>query len=258
MGTYTGNGSDTRQFTAANGNGIGLLPEYLSVTRGSTTTSSPGTTTNVKVGATGASSDLSLLYYYASDAALTATNRIQQLLSDGFELGTHADVNASSTPYFYVAFAGANPSGAATTNYRSIGAAGSYSLGTIAVTNNSRVVTMSASSSWEIQWQTAKRGAGDVIIIGGVNYTVASVLAEDRLELTQAYAGSTNPSISYEIRHQFSTLQAWEDCISYKTPTSCPYFPVASANLMADNRAEVGVVFDGDFVHLLRPRRRPP
>ena len=66
VGTFTGNGGDNRQFTAANGNGVGLQPEYLSVTRGTTTTTSPGSTTNVKVGATGGSSDLSLLYYYSS------------------------------------------------------------------------------------------------------------------------------------------------------------------------------------------------
>ena len=248
VGTFTGNGSDSRQFTAANGNGIGLQPEYLSVTRGTTTTTSPGSTTNVRVGATGASSDLSLLYYYSSDSALTPTDRIQKLLADGFELGTSTDVNSSTSPntYYYVAFAGANPSGSPTTNYRSIGAGGSYSSSTVAVTNASTTVNGNFT-----QWLTNRRGTGDVFTIDYVNYyTVARVLSETQLELTQTYQGTTNSNVGYSISRQFSTLQAWEDCIS--KATTCTYFPVASANLVADNRVEIGVAFPGgDFSTLV-------
>jgi uncharacterized delta-60 repeat protein/uncharacterized repeat protein (TIGR01451 family) len=126
--------------------------------------------------------------------------------------------------------------GCGAARYRSIGTATDYSAGTVDVTTGSTLVAGTGTS-----WLTANRGRGDVITLSGVHYTVLSVDSETSLTLTEPYAGPTATE-PYVIRRQFSTLQEWEACISNTGP--CVYFPVASANLIADARSEIGVVYN--------------
>jgi hypothetical protein len=110
VGEYTGNGSDNRDIT-----GVGFQPEYVLLQ-----TYNGGDQviqrSDQMVG------DNSIDFY----GALVA-NRIQSLISDGFQVGNDARVNQSDTPdemYAYVAF---NITGAGSTAnlYRSVGTDGS-------------------------------------------------------------------------------------------------------------------------------------
>lgn len=135
---------------------------------------------------------------------------------------------------------------AMTTHYRSIGTAGSYSLGTVAAANGSVVVNGAGTT-----WQASRRGRGDVITMPcfdppacstGQHYTIDAVDSDTSLRLTEPYGGSTSPGLPYLIRRQFTTLQGWENCIS--GAGGCVYFPVPSSDLVVDNRSEVGVAYD--------------
>ena len=131
----------------------------------------------------------------------------------------------------------------APTYLRSIGTALDYqNVGTITVTLGSATVTGSGTA-----WKTANRGRGDRLTVGANSYVVARVDSNTELTLTApAVAGASTGT--YTIARQFTTLQAWEDCISYTTP--CAYFPVGSASLVADDRREIGVAYeDGVFLH---------
>ena len=124
------------------------------------------------------------------------------------------------------------------TNYRSIGTAGDYTTGDVAATNGSPVVVGNGTA-----WVTANRGRGDRIQIDATDYTILSVETNTQLTLAEPFAGTTDIGKAYTISRQYTTLQAWEDCISFDTPTSCSYFQVASADLVADNRSEVGIAY---------------
>jgi hypothetical protein len=90
VGEYTGNGSDNRDIT-----GVGFQPEYVLLQ-----TYNGGD--QVIQRSDQMTGDNSIDFY----GALTA-NRIQSLLSDGFQVGNDARVNQSDTPdemYAYVAF----------------------------------------------------------------------------------------------------------------------------------------------------------
>ena len=132
------------------------------------------------------------------------------------------------------------------TNYRSIGTAQPYGTGqtdgsgsTVSAINSSPVVTGSLTS-----WRTFNRGRGDHIDIEGTEYTIFSVDSETQLTLTEPFTGGTGSGKTYTISRQYSTLQAWEDCISFDTPTSCSFFQVASADLVADDRREIGIAYN--------------
>ena len=131
----------------------------------------------------------------------------------------------------------------APTYFRSIGTAANYqNVGTITVTLGSATVTGSGTT-----WKTANRGRGDRLTVGANSYVIARVDSNTELTLTApAVAGATTGT--YTIARQFTTLQAWEDCISYTTP--CAFFPVGSANLVSDDRREIGVAYeDSVFLH---------
>jgi hypothetical protein len=89
VGTYTGDGTDNRNIT-----GVGFRPSVVIVKGGSNlivckTRSMVGDVTCI-LGA--ASSDVS--------------DRIQEILNDGFQVGTNAQVNATGTVYTYIAIYG--------------------------------------------------------------------------------------------------------------------------------------------------------
>lgn len=87
-GTYVGNATDDRQITT-----LGFQPEWMGITA----------TSRIAVNkplSTGATTDSSLLYGLQNSIL---TDRIQQLLSNGFEIGTHSSVNSNGVTYYYFA-----------------------------------------------------------------------------------------------------------------------------------------------------------
>ena len=214
-GVYDGNSVIPRDIT-----GVGFLPSYVIVK----------TITNAQAGVhrPDSQSGGESLYYVNSAKDV----KIAALEPDGFRLGAVANVNAVNNSYIWVAFGG-------NAKLRSIGTAADYVAGTVEGTPGSAVVTGSGT-----QWFTANRGRGDRILIDGTNYTIHSVDSQTQLRLTTAYVGTAGPGKAHTISRQYTTLQAWEDCISYQTPASCSYFQVPSGDLVADNRSEVGIAYD--------------
>jgi len=217
VGVYTGNGIDGRNVT-----GLGFFPEEVLVVRS-------GLNAPVhKPASTGVGVDNALLF----TSRLRETDNIQALLSDGFQVGLHNRVNSVTAPnqYYWVAFGPHTPQ----INYRSIGTAPNTS-GTLNAIQGSVTVTDGTAA-----WQTANRGQGDRINIGGTDYTVDAVLSETQLRLTKPFAAAS-AAYGYVISRQFATLAAWEDCID--GPPGCLFFPVATSSLVADDRSEVGVLY---------------
>jgi hypothetical protein len=228
VGSYLGDGFDNRDIT-----GVGFQPEYVIVH------AINGARAIQKTNASGPTTDSSLRF--TTGAALV--NLIQSLspgtCSNCFQVGSGGDVNTGGNTYLWVAFARSTR-----TNYRSIGTAANYSLNTVTATNGSAVVTGDTTA-----WKSANRGRGDRINIAGVDYTVRSVDSETQLTLTSSYLGPSGPGKAYTIARQFTTLAAWEDCIDGPPGVACPFFPVTSANLVTDNRREVGIAYkDSAFV----------
>jgi hypothetical protein len=89
--TYTGNGADNRDFT-----GVGFQPGYVLIRSGYTAFAIPGQHRPASL-----SGDSTLHF----DATANGTNRIQSLLSNGFQLGTDFSVNANTIAYHYLALA---------------------------------------------------------------------------------------------------------------------------------------------------------
>ena len=132
--------------------------------------------------------------------------------------------------------------GVVVTNYRSIGTAGPYSTGTLDVTIGSPVVTGTSTA-----WLTANRGRGDHIAFNLEEYTVFSVDSETQLTLTEPVAATFTGG--YTISRQFTgatALQDWEDCIT--GAGGCSFFPVATVDLVAEDRREVGVAYNDSVV----------
>ena len=132
--------------------------------------------------------------------------------------------------------------GVVVTNYRSIGTAGPYSTGTLDVTIGSPVVTGTSTA-----WLTANRGRGDHIAFNLEEYTVFSVDSETQLTLTEPVAATFTGG--YTISRQFTgatALQDWEDCIT--GAGGCSFFPVATGDLVAEDRREVGVAYNDSVV----------
>jgi len=247
VGSYQGDAMDNRNIT-----GVGFQPEYLLVKAIYNNNTFPTFTPP----------PMQKMAQIAGDAMMNfsngnfTNNHIQALQADGFQIGnaqsinrTYAECNVDGPgcEYFYVAF------NMTATNYRSIGTAAAYGTGTISVSNGSATVTGAGGAAW----LTANRGRGDVITIpctdppaclngaapDGVHYTIQGVGAETSLLLTQGYTGATASGLTYLIRRQFSNLTAWEDCTDGPPGTACPYFPVTSASLVADDRNEVGIAY---------------
>jgi alpha-tubulin suppressor-like RCC1 family protein len=123
---------------------------------------------------------------------------------------------------------------AGSTNYRSIGTALDYTTGTITATDGSDTVTGAGTS-----WRAANRGRGDRIGINGTDYTIQWVSSDTELTLTTPVSG--NYTGAYTISRQFTTLQAWENCIS--GAGGCTYFPVVGGNLVSQKRKETGIAY---------------
>ncbi len=91
--SYSGNGSDNRNYT-----GIGLQPSALFIYKAGTS--------DILWKTNSITTDNTMFFTSTS----SGTNRIQSFLSTGFQLGNHADVNASSSTYYYMALGGASTS----------------------------------------------------------------------------------------------------------------------------------------------------
>jgi hypothetical protein len=87
IGSYTGNGNDNRNIT-----GIGFQPSWvITMANGGEDVFRPavlGGDASYTFGGTG-----------------QLSNHIQSVLPDGFQIGSHGDVNTSGTTYYYIAFA---------------------------------------------------------------------------------------------------------------------------------------------------------
>jgi hypothetical protein len=92
LGSYSGNDNDDRNIT-----GAGFAPEYVLI-KG--TDGGAGHYAMHKTEASGVSTDSSMYFDNVSSQA----NRIQELESDGFEIGSNSDVNEGSDTYYWVAF----------------------------------------------------------------------------------------------------------------------------------------------------------
>lgn len=127
--------------------------------------------------------------------------------------------------------------------YRSIGSAADLTnQGTVTVTVGSSIVTKTGG----LGWLSENRGRGDVLIVGANEYMIEAVISDNELRLASlpatGFVGST-----YTIARQHTTIGLWYDCID--NTTVCPYFPVSSASLVADDRSEVGIAYkDTPFV----------
>jgi hypothetical protein len=86
VGTYTGNGVDNRSIT-----GVGVTPQVVWTKRSATSQGVWRTDT--------VSGDRTLFW----GATAAAANRIQAIVSDGFQVGTNAQVNANAGTYYYLA-----------------------------------------------------------------------------------------------------------------------------------------------------------
>ncbi len=87
IGTYTGNGADNRDITS-----IGFQPDLVWIKR----------TTNIAGVQRSANLIGDLTQYFGNTA--NVADRIQSLLSNGFQLGTATEVNANTGSYYYVAW----------------------------------------------------------------------------------------------------------------------------------------------------------
>ena len=248
VGSYTGGLPDGTDIT-----GTGFWPEWVVIGRSNNAAGPQGNVAVHKPASSGVGADFAVLF----DGTNAVNNNIQNLQADGFQIGGHARVNSAVAPniYHWVAFGPHTPA----TNYRSIGntgvtygTSGTAGAGTrVSVTNGSASVAGLLGTAW----RASNRGRGDVITIPcdnpptctlptpGVHYTILSVASDSSLLLSQDYQGTDDPSASYLIRRQFATLSAWEDCIDGPPGTACPYFPVLSSSLVADDRREVGIAY---------------
>lgn len=91
VGSYGGTGADNRDYT-----GLNLQPGYVLIRANDAVTGRPSVHRPASL-----AGDSTLFFA----GAASATNRVQALLSDGFQLGNSGDVNANTIPYNYLALA---------------------------------------------------------------------------------------------------------------------------------------------------------
>ena len=161
-------------------------------------------------------------------------------------ISSDLEVNTQTTlhdvePFGLTSFPG---DGSVKTYYRSIGTAADYTTGTVTIASVGSTTVTGAGTTW----LASNRGRGDRITIGANNYVVLRVDSNTQLTLASpAVATATNSA--YTIARQFTTLQNWENCISFAG--ACGSFPVASADLVDDNRREIGIAYkDSSFTWL--------
>jgi len=94
-GTYTGNGTDNRSIT-----GAGFQPDVVFVKN------STSLTANNRRSVMSGDKHFGDLASYVSDAVVDATNMIQSMQSDGFQVGSGANTNENGSTMYWFAFGG--------------------------------------------------------------------------------------------------------------------------------------------------------
>ena len=87
VGTYVGDGNDDRTIT-----GVGFRPDYVYV---------KAATNKGGVFTTSLNTDFSM---HIDSGTSSGANYIQAMAADGFQIGSHADVNALGVTYYYISF----------------------------------------------------------------------------------------------------------------------------------------------------------
>ena len=95
QGTYSGNGTDSRNIT-----GVGFQPDMVLIKN------STSATTNNRRSVMSGDKHFGDLASYVSDAVADATNMIQALQSNGFQVGTGVNTNESGSTMYWFAFGG--------------------------------------------------------------------------------------------------------------------------------------------------------
>jgi hypothetical protein len=219
VGTYDGDGTDNRNIT-----GLGFRPGLVIVSSTTFALSPHQRSTEMR-------GDISFNFGSGS-----TSDMIQSILADGFQVGTHYDVNgntagvcASTLPctYTWAAFA------APTVDYRSIGTNSGtlHSTGTATVALGSSVVTFAGGACLP-----GNVGLGDKLTVGAETLYILSRESRSRV-IVQGAATAAHTAAAYTITRAFGgagALQAWETA--------------QGGDLAAGNRVEVGVAYnDGPF-----------
>ena len=98
-------------------------------------------------------------------------------------------------------------------------------------------------------WLTSNRGRGDRITIGARRLRRPARRVDTQLTLASPAVATATNSRPPRSPGSVRPLQSWEDCISFAG--GCGSFPVASADLVDDNRREIGIAYkDSDFTWL--------
>ena len=239
VGRYTGGApADDRAIT-----GTGFWPEWVVLSRSSNAAGIQGNPPVHKPASTGVTNDWAPLF----DGTQVEANNIQELLPDGFEVGGHQRVNNALAPntYYWAAFGPHSPG----VNYRSIGPALDYATGTVLATSGSAQVLGTGTA-----WKTANRGRGDRMPIAGSSigdYTVAAVVSDTELYLTVPYQGTNGGGKAFSLQRKFDQPSEWVNCIDGPLQAGCGVLEAGSAavssnSLVADDRVEVGILYNDD------------
>lgn len=97
-GTYSGNGTDARSIT-----GVGFQPDMVVIKN------STSGTTNSRRSVMSGDKHFGDLASYVSDAVADATNMVEEIESNGFQVGTGANTNENGSTMYWFAFGGVPP-----------------------------------------------------------------------------------------------------------------------------------------------------
>ena len=242
VGSYAGDGAISRSIGRT-----AFLPEWVIVNL-EPTSYAP----RHKPASTGMTSGYSLPFISRG----TENDAIVRLTGTGFDVAWNCGVNGDplgggcvgvppAVPtYYWVAF-GPHPP---TTYYRSIGPRADLgNSGTITVVAGSATVTKAGGTGWVTRQAGPGRPADRERrrhlhgLLGGLGERSSRWRRRRR----RATPASTH-TIGRQYRNSTTGLQDWENCISFAL--GCTYFAVTSASLVANDRVEVGIVYDDDVV----------
>ena len=185
-GTYTGNGSDDRSIT-----GIGFQPTIVFVKK------RPGGTEAIAVART--SSLPSGESLYLGTDAVNLTNAIQTLESDGFQVGTAAEVNTNGVVYHYAAWK-ATSSGGTTTST-------STSTSTSTTTSTSTSTTSTSTSTTSTSTSTTSTSTSTTSTSTSTSTTSTST-STTSTSTSSSTSTSTSTSTTTTLQYVFSVEEA--------------------------------------------------
>ncbi len=163
VGTYTGNGTDNRNIT-----GVGFKPNFVFL-KNAETTSEGVMNLDESYG------DYSSYFIATANVA----NSIQALISDGFQIGTHATANTNLNVHYYAAFGDAEANSAGT---------GSFTMATGSYTGNSEykifmglsftpdLIIIKGNTTQTGVFRTSSMGGDSTAILDGATANIASAI----------------------------------------------------------------------------------